>query len=220
MISKKYHRNDGKDECGICYDTYSKTIKCDKCRFNVCGDCWLQLLNIGTCLITKKVDYSDPLFGFNIICPQCRTIEKQHITHDYIQKIKMSYPQLINKIVRFNSPVEDFYMEMSDTEETDRSVVNTEPDTDQEYYSSDDEEINDFINGIVNPTEYDRVIVAPSTADRETNIEQSIDRFRRNTNEDVARLIRINNLFREDNRRLKNQVLHLRTMIPSQTGRT
>ena len=101
MISKKYHRNTTKDECGICYDTYSKTIKCDKCRFNVCGDCWLQLLNIGTCLITKQVDYSDPLFGFNIICPQCRTIEKQHITHEYIQKIKMSYPQLIKKIVNF-----------------------------------------------------------------------------------------------------------------------
>jgi len=188
MISKKYYRNDTKDECGICFETYKKTIKCDKCKFNVCGECWIQLLDMGTCLITKKVNYSDPLFGFHIKCPQCRTIEKQHITHDYIKKIKMSNTQLINKIVKFNSPVEDFYMEMSESDE--------EP----EHDSSDDED-NDNVN------------TNASTEGQDQNIDDSIERFRRNTNQDVARLIRINNLFREDNRRLKNQVLQLRTML-------
>ena len=195
MISKKYYRNDTKNECGICFETYNKTIKCDKCKFNVCGECWIQLLEMGTCLITKKVNYEDPLFGFHIKCPQCRTVEKQHITNDYIKKIKMSYPQFINKITKFNSPVEDFYMEM-ETSESDEEPA---------HDSSDDED-NTNNNDNTNDS---------SATGQDQELDNSIVRFRRNTNEDVARLIRINNMFREDNRRLKNEILQLRTMLPN-----
>ncbi len=202
MISKEQVKNDNKSSCGICFENPDCLIKCNRCSFLVCRDCWKKLIKLDNG--NDFIEEDDLVYNnieFCVKCPQCRKEEHREITNSYVDTINMNKYDLIDKL-------SDFKVLSKRAEDYEDEIIPTNLPRDI-YITNDNEELT--TDRTIEDTANERTYIGVSNGDPET--QSMVRRFYQDQDSRVSDLLRELNEFRISERLLINTINCLKNQV-------